>query len=207
MAQWFAVARRRRHRQLMEHAGIKNAPIPIHFHYLSLPVCPTGTMAPPSRSLFAGRLLRNWALPCLLVVLLLATGVARAQTVTIITNPDRASIPLDRNLLRAIFSMRLRNWPDQLPARVFVMADDSAIHAQFCREQLGTYPYVLRGSWDRLVFTGTGLAPTQVSTEEEMKRRVETTPGGIGYLRSGHALLLPMTLDLALLDSRRQGLP
>ena len=130
-----------------------------------------------------------------------------AQSVTVITSPDRATIPLDRNLVRAIFSMRLRTWPDSQPVHVFVMADDDAVHAQFCREQLGTYPYVLRGAWDRLVFTGTGLAPTQVSTEGEMKRQVEHTPGAIGYLRSGHALWLSGVNALAFYTTRLGSMP
>ncbi len=49
------------------------------------------------------------------------------------------------------------------------------------------YSYVLRAAWDRMVFTGTGLAPTVVRSEEEMRRRVRETPGAIGYVSDGMA--------------------
>jgi len=63
---------------------------------------------------------------------------------------------------------------------------------QFCREQLGTFPYVMRATWDRIVFTGTGLAPTVVGSEREMRERVRTTPGAVGYIRSAErSELLP----------------
>jgi len=67
--------------------------------------------------------------------------------------------------------MRVRAWPGGEPIRVFVLPDDDELSNDFCRELLGTYPYVLRSAWDRLVFTGTGLAPTVVRSEQEMRQR------------------------------------
>ena len=127
--------------------------------------------------------------------MLLSVQSVRAASVQVITHPDRAAITLDRNLMRAIFTMRVREWPDHRPTRVFVLADDSQLHDVFCREQLGTYPYVLRSAWDRMVFTGTGLAPTRVTSESEMKRKVESTPGAIGYIGAARNSFLPAYLS------------
>lgn len=118
---------------------------------------------------------------------LLAFSTASAQTnsatIEVIVSPKLVSVPLDRGLLRAIFTMRLRQWPDGSPVRVFVLPDDDPLSDRFYREQLGMYSYVLRGAWDRMVFTGTGFAPTVVRSEQEMRERVRATPGAIGYLR------------------------
>lgn len=132
--------------------------------------------------------------PCQLDVkpsrrLLLALGLLLilnlpAAAAEVVTHADHARTPLSRELLRAIFTMRLREWPDGKPVRVFVMPDNDAAHDEFCRGQLGMYPYVLRNTWDRLVFTGTGLAPTQVRSEDEMRQKVQDTPGAIGYVAS-----------------------
>lgn len=119
-----------------------------------------------------------------LFLLLCAPVSALADTVQIIVNPDQASTPIDRTLLRAMFTMRLRQWPDGTAVHVFVLPDHDEATALFCREQLGTYPYVMRSTWDRMVFTGTGLAPTMVGSEREMRERVRSTPGAIGYVRS-----------------------
>ena len=105
-----------------------------------------------------------------------------AGSVDIITSKDHADKPLDRATIRAIFSVRLRQWPDGVPVRVFVLPDNNPLHVQFCREQLGTFPYVLRASWDRLVYTGTGIAPEIVANEREMRERVAATRGAIGYI-------------------------
>ena len=85
--------------------------------------------------------------------------------------------------LRTIFGMRLRTWNDGSPIRVFVLPDAHPLHIAFCKRILGIFPHQLRWAWDRLVYSGTGQAPIQVSTEEQMLRMIKTIPGAIGYLR------------------------
>ena len=109
-------------------------------------------------------------------------AIAAAGSVEIITSPDHADHPPDRAMVRAIFTARLREWPDGVPVRVFVLPDSDPLHIEFCREQLGTFPYVLRASWDRLVYTGTGIAPEVVANEKVMRQRVASTRGAIGYV-------------------------
>ena len=146
-----------------------------------------------------------------LLLLLLSVGAShelRAQTVQILVNPDIASVTLDRDLLRAIFTMRLRSWPNGPPVRVFVLPDSDPVSDRFYREQLGMYSYVLRAAWDRMVFTGTGLAPTVVRSEQEMRERVKETPGAIGYVSRGrdsrNGPPHPPTLLTALVEGARR---
>lgn len=118
----------------------------------------------------------------LLVLASVAAPQESAHPVDVIVSPSLSNTKLDRSLLRAVFTMRMREWPDGSPIRVFVLPDDDPLSDQFYRERLGMYSYVLRRAWDRMVFTGTGLAPTMVQTEQEMIDRVRSTPGAIGYV-------------------------
>lgn len=127
---------------------------------------------------------RGAGLLLLVVISLGAALPSRAQSVEIIVNPALQGVSLDRELLRAIFTMRLRAWPNGPPVRVFVLPHSNPLSDRFYREQLGMYSYVLRSAWDRMVFTGTGLAPTVVQSEKEMRERVRTTPGAIGFVSS-----------------------
>ena len=106
-----------------------------------------------------------------------------ASVQELIANQDLAHRPLSQNEARLIFSMRLQRWSDDKPVKVFVLPDDHPLHAAFAKNVLGLFPYQLRGVWDRQLFSGTGQAPTTVATEEEMIRRVASTPGAIGYAR------------------------
>ena len=119
----------------------------------------------------------------LLPLLLWPAGSASAaSTVRPYTGSNYSNPPLDREQLRAIFFVRQTKWPDGTPVRVFVLPDRNAFHIRFTKEVLGVYPYQLRSTWDRMVYSGTGVPPTVVQAVDEMRSRVEATPGGIGYL-------------------------
>lgn len=90
---------------------------------------------------------------------------------------------LTRNEARLYFTMRLKNWPNGLLTKVFVLPDNNPVHQQVTNEVLGLYPYQLRRVWDRQIFSGTGQAPVTVTSEQEMVRRVANTPGAIGYAK------------------------
>lgn len=131
--------------------------------------------------------LRYLAVALLSMVWSAATPQSDAIVVQVIVSPSLAEMPLDRSLLRAVFTMRVREWPDGTPVRVFVLPDDNPLSDQFYRERLGMYSYVLRRAWDRMVFTGTGFAPTVVRSEREMIELVRSTPGAIGFVRKREA--------------------
>lgn len=102
--------------------------------------------------------------------------------VQVILSTDHREAQVDRKLLLSVYIGRITTWPDGKPIRVFTLADDNPLHVQFTRQMLGTYPYVLRNAWNKRVYTGTGFAPTVVANEQEMRRRVNETPGAIGYI-------------------------
>jgi hypothetical protein len=107
----------------------------------------------------------------------------QAAAVEVIANRGVAGTSLAQASARALFGMRLTKWPDGRPVQVFVLPDGHPVHAGLCKEQLNLYPYQLRQSWDRLVYSGMAQAPIEVATEEEMVSRVATTPGALGYVR------------------------
>ena len=127
--------------------------------------------------------LRKPLLSALMFFCALFGPTAHAEPVSqIVASPAQQNLLENSALLRAIFTLRVRSWPDGTQVRVFVLPDDTELHKAFCREYLSTYPYVLRANWDQKVFTGVGLAPIVVRDEEEMRERIRQTPGAIGYL-------------------------
>ena len=117
------------------------------------------------------------------VWLLLMFVSLQAAAVEVIANRSVAGTTLPLASARALFGMRLTKWPDGRPVQVFVLPDSNPVHVALCKERLNLYPYQLRQSWDRLVYSGMAQAPIEVATEEEMISRVATTPGALGYVR------------------------
>lgn len=109
-------------------------------------------------------------------------GAELASDPIVIVHPSVAIQSLSRNEARAIFAMRRRIWPNGVPIQVFVLPDDRPLHQAFCKQILNIYPHQLRRIWDRGVFSGTGQAPIEVETLEEMQRQVASVAGAIGYV-------------------------
>lgn len=106
---------------------------------------------------------------------------AKADTI-IVANPDVTENHLPRSTARLLFSLRRTHWRDGRQAQVFVLGDNHPIHREFTRKILQLYPRQLRRVWDRQTYSGTGQAPEVVSSPAEMRNKVATTPGSIGYL-------------------------
>lgn len=101
-----------------------------------------------------------------------------------IGHPGVGVTSITTNEAQLFLTLRLKTWPNGVPAKVFVLPDGDGLHRRFSNVVLGLYPYQLRRVWDRQLFSGTGQAPTTVANEEEMIRRVAATPGAIGYVES-----------------------
>ena len=117
----------------------------------------------------------------LLAALILMFGVpANAQVV--VANKIPLQNTITPETLRAIFGMRIHVWSDGTPISVFVLNTNNEAHIEFCKEKLKVFPYQLQRTWNRLVFSGTGQAPIQVNSIAEMKAKITSIPGAIGYL-------------------------
>jgi len=138
--------------------------------------CAHPALASASKAGRTDSTLRAWVL-CLI---LLCGWPARANSeeLNVVVNPATpAGKAIARNTLSAIFGMRLRTWEDGTPIRVYVLPDNHALHGMFCKQILGVFPHQYRTAWDRLVYSGTGQAPLEVASEEEMRTRVAGTRG------------------------------
>lgn len=105
-----------------------------------------------------------------------------AGAVEVVVNTSIKEQTLSLSTLRAIFSMRMAQWPDGTPIQVFVLGDKNPNHAAFSKQVLGVFPHQLRRAWNRQIYSGTGQAPHKVESAAEMRYQIEKTPGAIGYL-------------------------
>lgn len=119
-----------------------------------------------------------------LALAMVAHALPVAAEQRLIAHPSVNETALSLNTARLIFSMQLAQWSDGTRTRVFVLADDTSAHRAFSKNLLSLYPRQLRRVWDRRLYSGTGQPPETVADEKEMRTKVATTPGAIGYLSS-----------------------
>jgi hypothetical protein len=110
------------------------------------------------------------------------TAYASEELIYPVVNQNSPQKNISRNGISAIFKMRLRHWQDGSAITVFVLQDDDFLHKLFCKQVLNVFPHQMRRGWNKLVFSGTGQAPVQVKDKQEMIERLNSTPGGVGYL-------------------------
>ncbi|GAA5315919.1 MAG: hypothetical protein AseanaTS_11240 [Candidatus Pelagadaptatus aseana] len=112
---------------------------------------------------------------------LLFASALKAEPAVIVNDAIDTGV-LNRQSVQAIFTMSRQHWDDRQAIVVVVLPSRHPAHAHFVRNVLDIYPYQLKKSWDRLIFSGRGVAPDQVVDETEMLQRVASQPGAIGYV-------------------------
>lgn len=137
-----------------------------------------------------------FALFSLLVAALVLVSPARAETVVILNAEQSASETSSSSLLR-IYAMKKRYWSSGDSIRVFVLPNNSDSHREFVNQYLKMQPHQLNRLWHKLVFSGTGGKPEVVESAQDMLRRVESTPGAIGYVDSDQVDLSDSTVVVA----------
>ena len=118
---------------------------------------------------------------CLITLLFSSSEVNAAEIVVNQTVPAAQYSLADT---RAVFTMQQRFWPNGEAIKVFTLSDSDPIHKDFVKNNLDMFPHQLRRVWDRMTFSGTGVAPAQLDSEQEMIDKIATTPNSIGYLNS-----------------------
>ena len=78
--------------------------------------------------------------------------------------------------------MQIRKWPSGQAIQVFILPSTSSLHRKFVIDRLQIQAHQLDRIWNRMLFTGTGKAPTVVDSEDAMLKMIQTTPGAVGYV-------------------------
>ena len=116
------------------------------------------------------------------VVILLFSPQIHA--INVISNLTSETTSLSVTQLRRIYSMRQIHWQNGTPIVVYVLASKNPLHQKFCQEQLRLFPYQLDRIWHKLTFSGYGVAPIKVSTQQELIQAIKSTKGAIGYVEN-----------------------
>ncbi len=109
--------------------------------------------------------------------------ISNSHAISIILNESVSSSPSSSKELRNIFTLQKIFWKNGNKIQVFVFPDNSPLHRQFSKTITKIFPHQYRRIWDRITFSGTGVAPTTVHSIAEMLEKVSQTKNAIGYIK------------------------
>ncbi len=113
--------------------------------------------------------------------LVFACAVEAYAQVAIIANSSVNESSLTPEQLLDICLLETRTWSNGQAIELILLRDDSPEERKFY-EVLGRTPLEMRKVWLRAQLSGRARPPLQVSSQEELVRRVEMTPGAMGFV-------------------------
>jgi ABC-type phosphate transport system substrate-binding protein len=121
----------------------------------------------------------------ILAVVFIVVAFSPVVTATeVVVNKSVSASGYSKADIRAIFIMQKRRWPNNRQIKVYTLPDGNPLHKDFVKNILNMLPHQIRKIWDRMTFSGTGTAPIELESEQDMIDKIATTPDSIGYLKS-----------------------
>ena len=104
------------------------------------------------------------------------------EGVQVIANTEFVLQSMSSRELARIYANQQKFWKNGQRITVYVLDSHTSLHRTFCQTLMLLQPQQLDRKWNRLTFTGTGMAPTVVDSISMMKQSIINTPGSIGYI-------------------------
>lgn len=113
---------------------------------------------------------------------LLISGQCFAQ-LTLVVNPANTNNLTEKDVQR-IFLGKEKKFPDGSETLPVNQVADNSLRKSFDEDVLGRNSSQVSAYWSKLVFTGKGIPPKEVSTDAEVIDLVSKNPSVIGYIDS-----------------------
>ena len=120
-------------------------------------------------------------LHALIAAAALAALPAMAQEVVPVVSAKSPVKDLSAAQVADIFLGKTSRFPDGSPATPIDLNEDSPARERFYAQYTGKSPAQVKAHWSKIIFTGRGQPPKQV-TSAEAKKLIADNPNAIGYI-------------------------
>lgn len=114
----------------------------------------------------------------------LGAAEAVADVVAVVSAKSPVST-LSKNQVVDIFLGKASRFPDGSQAVPIDQVEGSAARDEFYLKFSGKSPAQLKAHWSKVIFTGRGRPPREVSNSFEAKKLIIDNPNAIGYIEQG----------------------
>jgi hypothetical protein len=137
-----------------------------------------------------------WALWCVADPPALAQAQPSPEVYRIVVNPKNPVHSVDREFATQSFLKKVVTWDHGGVIRPVDLSIDSPVRRKFSEEVLGRSVSAVRSYWLQIVFSGRGVPPPELTSDDDVIRFVLREPGAMGYvssradLRGAHVLVV-----------------
>ncbi len=104
--------------------------------------------------------------------------------IEIIVNDSVDLSEISHQQLKSIYLGQQTHWPSGKLIKLYKLSSTHKAHKSFVKKTLGLYPYQFNRRWQKLVFSGFALKPSEVTNEQELLDAIANTAGAIGYIEN-----------------------
>lgn len=130
----------------------------------------------------------RWALATALAFTML-WATARAQSsgssppaFRVIVNPKNPQTSVGRTFLAEAFLKKTTTWPNGNQIHPVDQREDAPVRAKFSKQILGRTVASVRSYWQQKIFSGRGVPPPELDSDEAVIKYVLKYQGAIGYV-------------------------
>jgi ABC-type phosphate transport system substrate-binding protein len=123
-----------------------------------------------------------WRILVILISLALVPRANAEPAYVVIVNAKNTSKALDRTTITDMFLKKRTQWSDDLVIQPVDQTRGSQARKQFSEQVLGRSVASVRTYWNRLVFSGRGVPPPELATDDDVVKYVAKHHGAIGYV-------------------------
>ena len=122
---------------------------------------------------------KTWLMPSILIAALLAaSGSAVAGVVAIV---NKANTTADKATIGQLYTIAAKSWSDGSAAKLYDVSADAEREA-FCQAYTGKSAGAIKSTWAQAVFSGRGVPPKVLGSDDEVKSEVAKDKNAVGYV-------------------------
>lgn len=115
------------------------------------------------------------------LALSLSVVSAEADVVAVVSSKSSVST-LSKNMVVDIFLGKTSRFPDGSRAIPVDQIEGSSDRDEFYNQYAGRSPEQIKAHWSKIIFTGRGQPPKEVTDSIKVKQRLVENPNAIGYI-------------------------
>lgn len=100
----------------------------------------------------------------------------------VIVHPDNPVTSVDRQFLADAFLKKVTRWPDQRVMHPVDLLPSSPPRGRFTKDVLKRSVAAIKAYWQQRIFSGRGVPPPELGTEDHVVAYVLKYDGAVGYV-------------------------